>query len=315
MKDEDAIDPEVLGQGKEKEAGALQRAPTAIELTSVEAIEKQAQMVEKYMEVQARIRRACINLTNVNDWVDQDGKPYLQWTGAAKVAGAFGVSYDTPKFADPKVETDDAGSYLNFEVQTLIRYGGRSVPEIGTATTRDSFFGVRTKKDDKGNVMKDEKGAPIKIFLPLSEIDINDIKKKALTNLLNRGLKSLLGLSFTWEEIDKASGGVISQGKCASVKHLQGAAGGKTTSAETIPVRQKIWKQIMEMSDGEESVARAKLAALTTFKGDKGMVPGKTDIALVSDAMLRHLEPNTQKAHDEWEKAINAANPPQTGAK
>jgi hypothetical protein len=305
-KEDEAIEPEILGKN---EQGALVRSPTEIDMSSVEAIERQAQKVEKYMEVQARIRRACIKLTNVHDWVDQDGKPYLQWTGAAKIAGAFGVSYDTPHFSDPKLESDEAGSYLNYEVQTLVRYAGRSVPEIGTASTRDSFFGVRTKKDEKGNVMKDEKGAPIKYFLPISEMDINDIKKKALTNLLNRGLKSLLGLSFTWDEIEKESGNVITRLKCASVKHTQGAGGGKTTSAETIPVRQKIWKQILEMSDGEESVARAKLAALTTFKGDKGMVPGKTDIALVSDAMLRHLEPNTQKAYDEWEKAINAANP------
>jgi hypothetical protein len=285
------------------------RMPAEIDMSSVEAIERQAQRVEKYMEVQVRIRRACIRITNTNDWVDQDGKPYLQWTGAAKIAGAFGVSYDAPKYLDPKPESDEAGSYINYEVQTLVRYSGRSIPEMGTASTRDSFFGVRTKKDEKGNVMKDEKGAPIKYFLPISEMDINDIKKKALTNLLNRGLKSLLGLSFTWEEIEKESGGEITRLKCASVKHTQGADGGKTTSAATIPVRQKIWKQILEMADGEEAVARAKLAELTTFKGDKGMVPGKTDISLVSDAMLRHLEPNTQKAYDVFMKGINAANP------
>ena len=48
---------------------------------------------EKYMELQTRLRATALKLTNVNDWVNQDGQPYLEISGTNKVAAGFGKSY------------------------------------------------------------------------------------------------------------------------------------------------------------------------------------------------------------------------------
>jgi len=281
-------------------AGSIkQYSPTNVDLASAEGVELQAKRIEKYMEVQGRIRRACVKMTNKHDWMDQGGKPYLLWQGASKIAAAFGISYDTPRFTQ-KIESDEDGQFVGFEVETLVRYQGRSVPEIGTASSRDDLFGVRWVWDEK----KKEK---VKIYLPLSEVDLNDIKKKALTNLLNRGLKSLLGISYSWEEVKEASGGTIIPENCASANYSKGTAGGKTNDPATADTRSKVWKQIMELADGEQTVAEAKLREYTVWSKDGKNFPGKSKIADVSDAMLKHLEPKVQTDYDKFIAGINAA--------
>ena len=56
----------------------------------IEAVVKNA---EKYMQIQKRLREAALQLTNTNDWVNQDGNPYLEISGTNKVAAGFGISY------------------------------------------------------------------------------------------------------------------------------------------------------------------------------------------------------------------------------
>jgi len=265
------------------------RSNTEIDLSTPEGIEQQTKRIEAYVSAQVRIRSACIRVTNVNDWTDMGGKPYLQWVGAAKVAGIFGISYDTPKFSE-KYQSDESGSYVEFNVETMVRYGGRSVPEIGSASTRDGLYGVgwRTGNDGKKE----------KYFLPLSEVDVNDVKKKSLTNLLNRGIRSLLGLSFTWEEIEKITNGAITQAKCSKVGFDKGKQGGSTEAPDTAELRSKVRKQLLEICGGDEAGAKARLQKLTTFKGKDGKeVPGRTSMDAVSEKQLTYLAKDVEKEH------------------
>lgn len=160
------------------------------------AMDLQAQIdnAGKFMELQSKIRMMAVKLTNCNDWEDQKGIPYLKWQGAAKIRSAFGVSYTSPDIRREDCR-DDKGAYVVFHAEAMVTWQGATIPCVGTGSTRDPFFGKKNGHD-----------------IPLSEIDLTDIKKKACTNMLNRGLRDLLGLTFTWEEIDKIVGGGIKEG-------------------------------------------------------------------------------------------------------
>jgi len=275
------------------DAGAIKvYSNTALDLSTPEGIEQQTKRIEKYMEAQGRIRRATVKMTNIHDWIDQDGKPYLQWQGASKIAGAFGVSYDSPKFTQSAM-ADEKGEYINITCETLIRYGGRSVPEIGSCSTRDQFFAQRSKYNEETRQKE-------KVFLPISEIDINDIRKKALTNMLNRGLKSLLGLSFSWDEIAAATEGAITKEKCVSVKHDKGGQGGNTDAPETATLRSTVRKQLMEICGGDEAAAKERLKKMTTFTTKDNppkTVAGKTSLEAVSEKQLTYLARDVAAEH------------------
>ena len=150
-------------------------------------LELSLETAERFFTLQDRIKKSAIKVTNQNDWIDQNGNPYLQWKGASSIACAFGVSYSDLNFSKEN-DKDDDGEFVIYTATAMVKWQGRSVPEIGTGSSRDSFFGKRGGR-----------------FLPLSEVDLNNVKKKALTNMLNRGIKSLLGLSFTWNDIEKYS--------------------------------------------------------------------------------------------------------------
>ena len=269
--------------GKDKEENGLPIKMQEPMLPSMEGnIENVVAKAEKFFEVQSRIRIVAIRLTNVNDWVNEDGKPFLQWTGASKIARGFGVCYDNPVFSSERI-SDDKGEYIVYTCAANVQWNGQTVPEIGTGSTRDAFFGKRGGE-----------------FLPLSEIDLNNVKKKALTNFLNRGLKSLLGLSYTWEEIEQITEGKISRQLCTSVKHSKGTQGGKTDSPETGKKREELWKMLKDICMNDEAMAKQELVKLTQYEYKGKQIPGKDDINRVSEKQVDYLMPNIRKSHESF---------------
>lgn len=237
---------------------------------------------EKYLALQDRIRKMAIRLTSPIDWIDEGGKPYLQWTGTSKIAAAFGVSYDSPVFEKELIK-DDKGEYVVFHCASTVRWNNRSIPEVGTGSSRDEFFG--------------KKGGH---WLPLSEVDQTDLKKKALTNMLNRGMKSLLGLSFTWDEIKGETDGAIAKEKAASVKF------DKTNelSQEAKDKRQELGRMILDLCANNPETAKEKLKNMTTFTGKDGKeVSGRTDLKMLSEKQIHNLYP---KVKGEWETFCNS---------
>jgi hypothetical protein len=261
------------------------------------SLEEQISRAEKYVELQVKMRNLAIRATNINDWIDQEGKPYLQWTGTAKVAAIFGVTYHTREYLREK-QTDQKGEYLVFTCMGDVSWQNRSVPEVGMASSRDSFFGVRSRKDSAGNSEK--------YFLPLSEIDQTNLKKKATTNFLNRGLKSLLGFAPTWEEVSEATGGAIARDKVQQVSRNKGSQGGKVADTpEVATMRREVGNFILWQNNGDREAAGAALKQRTTFTiqggDDKGkVVTGKSSVADLSEKQVRRLfselEPEMNKA-------------------
>jgi hypothetical protein len=257
--------------------GALDETRQGINIgtiVTVDSLEKQIALADKYFELFDHIRKRAISLTDPFDWIDQEGKPYLQETGAAKIAAAFNIQQSELQCVKER-EKDDRGNYVTYTWTSILTWNGRSITCIGTSSTRDKFFGRKDNKD-----------------LPFTEIDLMNVKKKGWTNLMNRGTKQLLGLTFTWEDIEKYSDGRITQAKCKVFSYAKGGRGGRAPeNAETGAKRTAIWNQMLEMSVGDIGEAQRLLKQLTTFTGrDKKPVEGKTDISQVGEGQLKFLE-------------------------
>lgn len=150
-----------------------------------------AEQAEKRIEAMAKIKRVALKLTNRHDWTDQGGKPYLQVSGAEKVARLFGISW---QISEPVFEQEDGG-HFSYTYKGYFSIAGATIEAIGTRSSKDGFF----KKYDWKNGEKTE--------LPPSAIDKGDVKKAAFTNLLGNGITRLLGLrNLTYEDLQEFAG-------------------------------------------------------------------------------------------------------------
>lgn len=128
-----------------------------------------AEKAEKRVEALNKIMNAALKITTGLDWTLIGGKPYLQESGATKVARLFGISW---KILNIEKKLDEGYPAYSYTMEFTL--GNVTIPAIGSRSGKDEFFTGknRAKKAD--------------------EIDENDVEKAAFTNCLNRGIKSIL---------------------------------------------------------------------------------------------------------------------------
>lgn len=148
-----------------------------------------ADQAEKRIEAMNKIMNASLKMTTVNDWVLIGGIPYLQESGATKVARLFGISW---QIEEPKKETRADGHYT-FTYKGKFSLAGATIEAEGARSSFDDFFASAGK--DKPRKSPDE-------------IDMRDVKLSAYTNCINNGIKRILpGLRNLTVE-DLAKGGI-----------------------------------------------------------------------------------------------------------
>lgn len=156
-----------------------------------------AEQAEKRADAMGKIKRVALKLTNRHDWTDQGGKPYLQVSGAEKVARLFGISW---QISEPVFEAEEGG-HFSYTYKGIFSLAGATIEAIGTRSSKDGFF----KKYEYGE--RDENGKSKRTELPPSAIDKGDVKKAAYTNLLGNGITRLLGLrNLTYEDLQEFAG-------------------------------------------------------------------------------------------------------------
>ena len=131
-----------------------------------------AEQAEKRIEAMNKIMNAALKITTGYDWVLIGGKPYLQESGATKVARMFGISW---QICDGFPTQTITNGYPSFTYRMTFRLGNTEIVAEGSRSAADEFF---AGKDDK------KKSA--------DAIDMGDVKKAAFTNCLNRGIKAIL---------------------------------------------------------------------------------------------------------------------------
>lgn len=225
-------------------------------LLNDEAIRRAELMVDGVKKIKA----ISAKVTNANDWTVQNGNPYLQNTGCMKIAQLWGVNFLDRKFVPESGEfrEDEKGSYYLFTVQGRAEFKGRVVEDVGTCSTRDDFFGTRKENG-------------VKTYKPLGEVDLENIKKKAVTNLQGRLLKKILGLSYTMEELIAAG---INIGKSANVNYASGGAGGgKISEAQ----KKRLFAIAMHGASGPED-KKSREEELKTHLKEEYLIEHSADI-------------------------------------
>lgn len=159
---------------------------SVMEIAPVNMVEALIEETERRVECVQKMKRIIFKVTTINDWIDQNGKPYLQTTGSESIAMALSIGWDRPEM---KVIDHDDG-HKTFEFSTHFYFLGQKKWFIGNRSSSGSFYSRKNGQD-----------------VPPKAIDMANVKKAAYTNLLNNGIQRILGIrGMTWEQLEKAYG-------------------------------------------------------------------------------------------------------------
>ena len=172
-----------------------------------------AEKAEKYIEAMNRIMDAALRITSENDWVLIGGNPYLQESGATKVARLFGISIQL--LGQPLVEWDNDG-YKTYTYKARFMLKDQFIECEGSRSMKEDFFA--------------KQGANKPLKKP-DEIDDRDVKMAAYTNCLNNGIKRLIPnlRNIDVETLEKAG---LDCKKIKGYTFKEGSKGGASKAAE-----------------------------------------------------------------------------------
>lgn len=169
-----------------------------------------AEKADAYINAMNRIMDAALRITSELDWVLIGGKPYLQESGATKVARLFGISIQL--IGNPIIETDNEG-YRTYTYKARFLLKDQFVECEGSRSASEDFFAGKgkTKKPD--------------------EIDNRDVKMAAYTNCLNNGIKRLIPnlRNIDIETLERAG---LDTAKISGYTFKEGSRGGTSKAAE-----------------------------------------------------------------------------------
>ncbi len=181
-----------------------------LDVNDVDTISYLAAKAEKYIADMNRIMDAALRITNELDWVLIGGKPYLQESGATKVARLLGVSIQL--LGKPSV-TVDAEGYKTFTYTARFMLKDQFIECEGSRSASEDFFAGKgkTKKPD--------------------EIDERDVKMAAYTNCINNGIKRLIPnlRNIDVATLERAG---LEVGKINGYTFKDGSKGGTSKAAE-----------------------------------------------------------------------------------
>lgn len=171
-----------------------------------------AESAERRIAAIKRIKQMALGVTQKRDWVNYNGVPYLQTSGAEAIGRLFGISWWFPEAERREEHPDGHYSYIFVGRFTM---GLAEIDAVGTRSSSDPFFSQYTYYE--GNVKKTG-------HKPVSEIDRNDVRKAAMTNCIGNGVKRILGIrTITWDDL-KAHGVLMDESAKVDFKKKDEAA-------------------------------------------------------------------------------------------
>lgn len=148
-----------------------------------------AEQAERRIDAVIKIKQVALKVTNANDWVDQNGRPYLQASGSEKIANLFNISW---RINEPLFE-EEADGTVTYTYKGEFSLAGRTIEVDGSRSSRDEFFKKYIWENGKKTGEK--------------PLDRRDLKMAAMTNLLGNGITRLLGIrNLTYDDLEKYAG-------------------------------------------------------------------------------------------------------------
>lgn len=169
-----------------------------------------AERADEYLNAMNKIMEAALKITSELDWVLIGGKPYLQESGATKVARLFGISWTIDK---PEVVADKDG-YKTFTYKGKFYLKDQSIECEGSRSMKDDFFAK-----SKAGLKKPD------------EINERDVRQSAYTNCINNGIKRIIPnlRNIDIETLERAG---LNSGKISGYTFKEGTKGGASKKAE-----------------------------------------------------------------------------------
>lgn len=242
---------------------------------------------EMQVEGIKKVKLLSIKVTNERDWISNNGQPYLQISGAMKIRQLWGVNIIEQKL-EKEVVTDDNGTYIMYTASGKAVWKNNTIEDIGTCSTRDDFFGKEKKDGEKKASLKE-----------LADVDLENVKKKAVTNLHNRILKKILGFNPTWDDLKTAG---VDTTKLTNVKYDT-----KQPTNDDRNLAIEVGKMLTDMYGDNAS---KMLETLTEFQGkDKEgnptTVKGVKSCRDLQGKRLNICHGKVKKLYEEWWKENN----------
>lgn len=209
-----------------------------------------AQKAEAYITAMNRIMDAALKITNELDWVLIGGKPYLQESGATKVARLFGISISL--IGNPTIECDPEG-YKTYTYKARFYLKDQFVECEGSRSMKEDFFAGKPDKD--GNIKKPD------------AIDERDVKMAAYTNCINNGIKRLIPnlRNIDVATLERAG---LDVSKLQGYTFKTGSKGGNTGKAEDSGLACSACGA--SITQAEASYSQAKMGAMLCRKCQQG---------------------------------------------
>ena len=220
-----------------------------------------ADQAERRIDAVMKIKKVALKVTNANDWVDQNGKPYMMASAAKKIANLFNISW---RIDEPKEEPEEDGHYTYTYTGTF-SMGGRSIQIEGSRSSKDGFFRQYSydgnKKSEKSIYERDNR---------------RDVKMAALTNLLGNGITRLLGMrNLTYAELEEFAG--IKPSDLGKVEYKKEGKQQQSSvkrhsekNGKSMTPQEQLKKELTEHCNGDAALMKAVLKQISYFKSDDG---------------------------------------------
>lgn len=255
------------------------------------SIEQEIEKLEKNVELFNKVKIVSLKLTKESDWVFQrENSPYLMDRGAENIAIAWGIDISGVGLRMEWAE-DEKGKYYSF-VATGKAYAkklGRYVEDIGVCSQRDKFFGMISGK-----------------FKEIEEIDMANIRRKAVTNLYNRLIKRVIGLMNVTVDDLKAAG--LDVKKIPGIEYKNGAQKmAKTFSPEYQKKLLEIQEAAHKLAAGNKEVEKNFIKSASSFTSKEGKEIYAEDVRQLSserwiDMTLKNLHNLLKKEREPGEE-------------
>jgi len=236
-------------------------------------IEEKIKAAEVWVDYVKRMRAVALKATSPGDWIMHGDKPYCQDNGVTAILRTIGA--ETHGLRIEEEVKHDANGRKDYYYTAIgkISFHGKTYENMGGSSTRDQFFSMRNKK-----------------LIPVEELDLEDIKKKSVTNLKHRLLNDAIGLNPTLEDLEKIG---IKPG--AAIKYSKGNKGGTVDSKEEVTMRAELRESVLKIADVTEKDPHAILQSITTFTKDGKEFPGYQLVEKVSVRMLKQTLSKAKK--------------------
>ncbi len=243
--------------------------------------DEQFEQAERSLANVLKIKRLAFRVTNKNDWNDVGGRPYLNESGCMKVGALFGVSLTGTEVKELR-ESYEGQDVVRYVAKTTATFLGRQIELEGLSASSEPFF---SRKNGQA--------------IPLSEIDLNAVRKKAVTNAHNRAIKKILGLGgITWDEVRDAG---VRKDDVSSVEYKRPPARAEPQAVQdsmtrALAAKTRLQNMLTDLASFEKVPFGQVLRHYTTFQGKHGETRSAESVERMTEAWvsktLERVEPD-----------------------